>query len=86
MGRSLPTALGEVSGGGSYLHVHLAGVDWLLPTERTMEGFRSHQPAKGLFRFLPGAVASARVVQAARLEADGEHWRVADLGEINYPG
>jgi hypothetical protein len=86
MGRSLPTILEVVSGGGSYLHVHLAGVDWLVPTERTLEGFRTHQPAKGLFLFQPGAVASARVVQAARLEAEGEHWRVVDLGEIHYPG
>jgi hypothetical protein len=86
MGRSLPTVLEVVSGGGSYLHVHLAGVDWLVPTERTLEGFRTHQPAKGLFLFQPGAGAAARVVQAARLEADGEQWRVADLGEIHYPG
>ncbi|MCP9771349.1 hypothetical protein KBY66_01690 [Synechococcus sp. Tobar12-5m-g] len=86
MGRSLPTGLEVVSGGGSYLHVQLGGEDWLLPTERTLEGFRTHQPAKGIFLFRPHAAASAQVVQAARLETEGDQWRVSELGEIHYPG
>jgi len=86
MGRSQPTGLEVVSGGGSYLHVHLGGEDWLLPTERTLEGFRTHQPAKGIFLFQPHAVGTAQLVQAARIEADGEQWRVKEPGEIHYPG
>ena len=86
MGRSEPTTLEEVSGGGSYLKLHLAGVDWLLPTERSLLGFRSHQPAKGLFQFQPGPVTSAEVLQAARIEADGDLWLVVEPGMIRFPG
>ncbi|WP_259723293.1 hypothetical protein [Synechococcus sp. CS-603] len=86
MGRSQPTSLEVVLGGGSYLHVRLGTNDWLLPTERTLEGFRNHQPPKGIFKFFPRAVASAQVIVAARIMANGDQWLVSESGETAFPG
>lgn len=86
MGRIDATRLEVVSGGGSYLHFHLKGVDWLLPTERTLEAFRNQQQPKGLFRFHPTPGHQPLVIQAARLQADGDQWKVEEIGEIEFPG
>lgn len=86
MGRTGETRLEEVSGGGSYLGFDLVGEHWLLPTERTLEGYTTQQPLKGIFRFQSGPGSRARLLQAARLNPEGEQWSVAAPGEIEVPG
>jgi hypothetical protein len=86
MGRTGETRLEEVNGGGSYLGFDLEGEHWLLPTERTLEGYATQQPLKGIFQFAPGSGSRARLLRAARLSPEGEEWSVAEPGEIEVPG
>jgi hypothetical protein len=85
-GRTTNTKLEQVTGGGSYLHVHLGEEDWLLPTERTLDGFRTHQIQKGIFEFRSEGIQHPLVDKAARLQAEGDLWVVVERGEIFVPG
>jgi hypothetical protein len=85
MGRNMPTILEKVAGGGSYLLFKLSDGCWLLPTERTLTGFRSFQPAKGIFDYESLSFGEPRVLKATRVEHQGDQWVVAERGVIQHP-
>lgn len=85
VGRSQPTQLEKVSGGGSYWLVMLAGEALLFPTDITLKGFLSMQPSKGLFSYEKQVVSNPQLIEPALLRQDGERWTVERLGRIAVP-
>ena len=84
-GRSQATQLEEVSGGGSYWLICLNNQYWLFPTQRTLKGYTTAQPAKGLFQFEKKALSQAQLIEPACLERTGITWTVTSLGRIGTP-
>ena len=80
MGMSEATELEEVSAGGSYLLVSLEGRTLLFPTDRTLRGFSTTQPNKGLYNYEQQSVAKAEIIEPALLEKSGGVWRVIQKG------
>lgn len=85
MGRAIATELEEVPGGGSYWLISLQGQNWLFPTDRTLKGFASAQPAKGLFYYEQQIVARPQLIEPALLEQCGAGWSVKTMGRIATP-
>ena len=85
MGISEATELEEVSAGGSYLLVSLEGRNLLFPTDRTLRGFSTTQPSKGLYSFVQHGVAKAEIIEPAVLEKSGAVWRVIQKGRVAIP-
>lgn len=86
MGRTDATCLEDVQAGGSYLRVTCGDDHWLLPTERTLASFRSFQPTKGVFSYVPMLSGHPQVQTACRLEPWCAGWRVVSPGVIRVPG
>ena len=85
MGMSEATELEEVSAGGSYLLVSLEGRALLFPTDRTLRGFSTTQPNKGLYNYEQQSVAKAEIIEPAVLEKSGGVWRVIQKGIVAFP-
>ena len=85
MGMSEATELEEVSAGGSYLLVSLEGRTLLFPTDRTLRGFSTTQPNKGLYNYEQQSVAKAEIIEPALLEKSGAVWRVIQKGIVAIP-
>ena len=85
MGMSEATELEEVSAGGSYLLVSLEGRTLLFPTDRTLRGFSTTQPSKGLYSYEQQSVAKAEIIEPAVLEKSGAVWRVTQKGRVAIP-
>lgn len=85
MGMSEATELEEVSAGGSYLLVSLEGRTLLFPTDRTIRGFSTTQPNKGLYNYEQQSVAKAEIIEPAMLEKSGAVWRVIQKGRVAIP-
>ena len=84
-GRSQATQLEEVSGGGSYWLICLNNQYWLFPTQRTLKGYTTAQPAKGIFQFEKKALSQPHLIEPACLERTGITWTVTSLGRIGTP-
>lgn len=85
MGMTEATELEEVSAGGSYLLFSLEGRNLLFPTDRTLRGFSTTQPSKGLYSFVQHSVAKAEIIEPAVLEKSGAVWRVIQKGRVAIP-
>ena len=85
MGMSEATELEEVSAGGSYLLASLEGRTLLFPTDRTLRGFSTTQPSKGLYSYEQQSVAKAEIIEPAVLEKSGAVWRVSQKGRVAIP-
>lgn len=85
MGMSEATELEEVSAGGSYLLASLEGRTLLFPTDRTLRGFSTTQPSKGLYSYEQQSVAKAEIIEPAVLEKNGAVWRVSQKGRVAVP-
>ena len=85
MGMSEATELEEVSAGGSYLLASLEGRTLLFPTDRTLRGFSTTQPSKGLYSYEQQSVAKAEIIEPAVLEKNGAVWRVSRKGRVAIP-
>ena len=85
MGMSEATELEEVSAGGSYLLASLEGRTLLFPTDRTLRGFSTTQPSKGLYSYEQQSVAKAEIIEPAVLEKNGVVWRVSQKGRVAVP-
>ena len=85
MGRAIATELEEVPGGGSYWLISLQSQNWLFPTDRTLKGFASAQPAKGIFYYEQQTIARPQLIEPALLEQCGAGWSVKTMGRIATP-
>lgn len=85
MGMSEATELEEVSAGGSYLLASLEGRTLLFPTDRTLRGFSTTQPSKGLYSYEQQSVSKAEIIEPAVLEKSGAVWRVSQKGRVAIP-
>jgi len=85
MGRSQPTQLEEVTGGGSYWLAVIGDQAWLFPTELTLRGFLSVQPSKGLYSYEKQIISSPQLIEPALLRQDGNLWTVETLGRVAIP-
>ncbi|MEB3168494.1 MAG: hypothetical protein VKK97_07145 [Synechococcaceae cyanobacterium] len=78
--------LEAVLGGGSYLLIEREGGHWLVPSIQTLAGFRTSQPAKGLFCYQrEPAIRSAELRRAAELRAIGALWELKAIGLVAVP-
>ena len=85
MGRSQPTQLEEVTGGGSYWLAVIGDQAWLFPTELTLRGFLSMQPSKGLYSYEKQIISSPQLIEPALLRQEGNRWTVETLGRVAIP-
>lgn len=85
IGRSQPTQLEEVSGGGSYWLANVAGQPLLFPTDITLKGFLSVQPNKGLYSYDKQLISNPQLIEPALLRRDGDRWTVESLGRVAIP-
>ena len=85
MGRSQPTQLEAVSGGGSYWLATIGEQAWLFPTELTLKGFMSLQPSKGLYSYEKQTIGKPQLIEPALLRQDGQRWTVETLGRVAIP-
>lgn len=85
IGRSQPTQLEEVAGGGSYWLATVAGQALLFPTDITLRGFLSVQPNKGLYRYENQVISKPQLMEPALLRRDGDRWTVESLGRVAIP-
>lgn len=85
IGRSQPTQLEAVPGGGSYWLAVIGDQAWLFPTELTLRGFLSVQPNKGLYSYEKQIISRPQLIEPALLRQDGDRWTVESLGRVAIP-
>ena len=85
MGRTQPTQLEAVSGGGSYWLATIGDQAWLFPTELTLKGYLSLQPSKGLYSYEKQIIGKPQLIEPALLRQDGQRWTVEILGRVAIP-
>ncbi|MFM8278619.1 MAG: hypothetical protein ACKN89_16825, partial [Cyanobium sp.] len=83
---NVPTQLKTVPGGGSYLLV--GGKDhryWLVPSLRTLFGFKGKRPNTRIFSYEAQAIHSPELRQPAEVKPVGDLWEVVTMGVIAVP-